>query len=141
MEKSSDLDPINFPVVIETKLPFNLSIHGVERNVTVSVGLYIAYLKHEEDIYIMPSVNHNDGQFLMDIRFDDSQLTIYDKTGKTLIPKEVKINEGNLNKITIHQRYKICKVKGKPIFFNYKFLLKLVLLNGCFNIVILCFVK
>ena len=94
-------------------VPFNLSINGVETNIFISVEHKITYLKHKEDIYIMQSVNHANGQYLIDIRFEDGQLNIHDEAGTSLIPEVVKINERYVNNITIHQNYTTCKIIGK----------------------------
>ena len=107
---------------MKATVPFSLSINREETNISILVEHNITYFKHEEDIYIMPPVNHEDGQYLMDIRFDDGQLNIQDRDGLSLIPEDVKINETSVNNITTHQNYTTCKITGENyISYIYKF--------------------
>ena len=59
----------------------------------------------------MSSANHEDGEYIINIRFNISLLNINDITGLSLIPDDLKINKTDVKAISIDQNYAICQIK------------------------------
>ena len=102
---------------MKVKSPFNLKMNREDIKFEISVKGNVTSLQKDDEVYLMPSVHHEDNVFSLDINYQDNHLNIKNNKEQSLIPQHLNINITNMKEIEVDGAYKICNSTGNKKYF------------------------